>query len=199
VRWFCFYTVDSPYEREAGRCRDAFKQYAIDVNVVPYAAQGTWMRNCLKRANMLHTLGGLLSRLEPLGLIDSDMRPVKDPVLLRDFDGDFAAHFRGAQERLNRRYCAGVLIFGATPVGRAILADWADLCERDPTPDAKVREQVYLAQAATVARTAQTVNFLNLGEAYNTPWEGAPTSTGTVLIHWESSRLHAAKMGGPAW
>lgn len=199
IRWFTFCTTNSPYEKEAMDCADAFKKYDITVCIVPYKATGNWMKNCMQRARILSECAHMWPH-DPLGIVDSDIRPVADPLLMKgEFPGDLAAHYRGPKERENRRYCAGLVVFGATIWGRMILKRWSDLCITDPSPEEMVREQVYLTRVIDPIRKHHEITFLNFGDKYNRSPEEQGQGKETVLVHYESSRFYGAKMGGPLW
>lgn len=211
ILYYVFYTKDTPYEEEARRTVESFKPFGVDFQMVDMTPTGDWMKNCMLRAPLLNSLA-MENPDCSVCMVDADIRAVADPLLMKRFHDDhydFAAHYRGPQAHENKRYCAGVLMFGPSPRGRAILDQWARMCTDDPEPDRNVREQVYLTRVAdrNLGRRLPDgsvwirpqwcmVQFLNLGEEYNRHVGADRPNDGTVLIHHECSRYHVKKVGG---
>ena len=199
-RFFCFYTEGTPYQDEAARTVASFAPFGVNVTPIGVKPAGDWMKNCMLRAPLLWDLARKYSS-ESVGMLDADVRCVADPVLLKDFNADVAAHFRGPLAREKRRYCAGVVVFGPSMISGVALAKWAQLCTEDPLPQANIREQVYLTRAIEHARVMGNMsddgfNFVDIGEEYNYPGGGHKPGCGAVLVHYEVSRYYVKKVGG---
>jgi hypothetical protein len=157
VQWFTFFTVDTPYEKIAAECVRKFARFGLHVTPIPFPNSGDWMKNALARSQYLEAIARMYPD-KPIGLMDSDIEPLKPPLLLYGFTGDFAAEIRSPAPPFDR-YQASVLIFGATPEGREILHDWAAICRKDPKPHEKLREQLYLAVVAEESIHTQSLPF----------------------------------------
>ena len=200
TRFFVFYTKGTPYQAEAEATARSFAQFGVEVVVVPMVPTGDWMRNCMLRAPMLWELAKQYPH-DVISMFDADVRCLMNPVLLKQFGGDVAAHYRGKDAHENKRYCAGILMFGPTSFGRAALQNWAELCKLDQFPRTNVREQVYLTRAIEGVRRAaegtnSPFNFVNIGDEYNRHGNWIKPGDGTVIVHYEASRFYVKRVGG---
>jgi hypothetical protein len=193
VKWFTFFTVDTPYEKIAAQCVQKFARFGLAVTPIPFPNAGDWMKNALARSRYMHSLAQIYPEA-PIGLMDSDIEPVKAPLLLYQFTKDFAAEVRNPAPPYDR-YQASVLIFGPTPKGREILRDWAEICQRDPKPHEKLREQLYLALVAE-DHLAKGAEIVNLQRKYNRRPEERQDGDDTVILHTPASRKLLKVIGG---
>ena len=194
MRIFTFYTAGTAYSAMAALCVGSFASFGVKVEPVAYSNTGDWMKNALWRAPALHKLA-IENPNEIIGMLDADVHAIRDPVLITRFKGHFACEDRGIGVHFNRRFSAGVLLFGATRHGRQLLKMWADMCERDATPQAPLREQHYLHYCVTMMRSLHMdFEVTNLGNAYNAKPE--QVNEETVLIHDVASRAELKNIGG---
>ena len=141
------------------------------------------MANCMARASVLQKLSCEYPD-DGIGLLDSDLTCMQDPIILKDFVGDIAVHDGGPASPPQMQYSAGVLIFGATPDGRSCLDLWTKLCHDDKTPTYELREQLYLKQA--IEHTDALIT--HVGDAYNKHIDKYRPGDDTVILHHVASR-----------
>lgn len=198
VDFFTFFTAGTPYARLAEECVRNFSKHDLRVTPVPYGNGGDWMKNALARAGLLAAIADTLPG-RAVGLLDSDVEPLSRPEQLYALPAgvDFAVEDRGAQTPAHNRYSAGVLIFGATPAGRALLNAWAKRCADDPLPRQVLREQRYLHDCIEEAKASPAgLRLLNLGNRYNRLPEQRTDGDDTVLLHTPASRKLLQVIGG---
>ena len=190
-RFFCFYTAKTGYADEAERCAKSFKAFGVDVSRMSMLNKRNWMATCMARCAVLQRLSFEYSD-DGIGLLDSDLTCLRDPVLLKDFSGDVAVHDGGPGSPACMRYSAGVLVFGATPRGRACLDLWVKACRADATPLEELREQLYLKQAIEHSEAVVT----HVGDAYNKHIDRYVKGDDTVILHHVASRKLKKTIGG---
>lgn len=193
IRWMCTYTKDSPYEQMAQSMHQTFSLNGISVLCVPYEKTGSWMGNCLERARILWREAQ--GNQDAIGILDADLVCIRTPSLLEHmpFHVDLMVQDRGPSSVTWNRYSAGIVAFGGTERGRATLRAWAQLCELDPKPDQRLREQAYLHEAI---RTTNPI-MLALPEEYNWIPRGTPIDEERgIILHEPASRQTLTQMGG---
>jgi hypothetical protein len=194
TRLFMLFTAGTLYEVLAQEGVAAFARCGLAVEAVAYPNLGNWMLNALARAPRLD----LLAAEHPgraVGLLDAEVRPLARPGRLFSFDGDLAVEDRGPGRPPHDRYSAGVLLFGATALGRRLLRDWAQMCKANPEPQVKLREQKYLHDCIEKLKPLG-LDVTNLGNAYNRLPEQRRAGDSTVLLHEPASRRMLAQIGG---
>ncbi len=184
MKLYTFGSKQSIYETLAYECAQRFKAYGIEVEPIIYEALPirpgpedardahkwlkTWMTNILKRVTLLEELSAALSPEESIGLLDSDLFPLRQPDLTVPEGYECALTLRPDDPETWHKACAGVVLF--SPSGRKILAKWARLCWLDEDWNQRCREQVYLWKAI------QGRKVFNLGEKYNSGrWVESPS------------------------
>ncbi len=153
------------------------------------------MKNALARSELLIKIAEQ-TPADVICMVDADCRPRKNPVRLIYFDGDFGCEDRGASTKPNRRYSAGVLLFGPSAAGRRVLQDWQVKCKMDSSPKMPLREQYYLHEVVEEERKNPAFHFVNIGEEYNRKPEDVKPGDDTVMIHYVASRRFLKKIGG---
>ncbi len=193
--FFSFYTGPE-YKLLAEECQASFMRFDLPVRLIELMPEGKWMKNCLARAIKLNEI----AREHPncgIGLLDADLTCLKNPIKLKEFNGDIAVHdltdIGRAVDDTCHRYSAGVQIFGATTLGRVCLQAWADACfhDRKAASGIELREQVYLYDTIEYTKKAG-LKVENLGRAYNYAIEPDVT----ILHHVASRRLRELSGGG---
>ncbi len=200
TKFFCLHTSGSPYaELARDCCQRSFKKFNIDVKLLEFGADNTWMKNCLRRTILLNELA-LGQPNDSICLLDADVECLKTPHTLLNFYGDIAVNdliHRDPAANGNRstRYSAGVSIFAPSKLGRWVLSDWANRCKIDANPEEWLREQVYLYESIEAARS-MGLNLTNIGLLYNRVPEDRVSGDDTVILHHVASRKTLAQMGG---
>ena len=171
MKLFTFGSKGSIYETLAHECVERFAKFNIPVEAIIYPGEPIkpggephkwlreWMRNILLRVQLLDKIAKKLPVEDSVGLLDSDLFPLKQPDLTVPDGYDVALTLRLDDAQMWRRACAGVVLFA--PQGRDILSKWADLCFKDVQWSERCREQVYLGEAIKGRK------IFNLGERYN--------------------------------
>jgi hypothetical protein len=195
TRFYTLYTKDTPYEAEALETVAAFAQFGIACIALPYFNHGDWMKNAMARSELLVSVAAQTPN-DTICMVDADNRPKADPILLRDFSADFGCEDRGEKTPSNRRYSAGVILFGATKYGRQALSQWQLRCKLDQSPGTALREQFYLYQTIQTLKENKDFKFLNVGNAYNRKPEDVKPGDDTVMVHYVASRRFLKKIGG---
>jgi len=195
TRFYCFSTVNTPYEAVALKCAASFGKHGVIVSLRSMPVVGGWMRNCMARAEALrsHWMGECPD--DAVCLLDADLECLGDPVALLDFPGDVAVHDSGPDVPNESRYSAGVLAFAPTPEGKCILSRWVDLCAGDKHFGKALREQLYLREAIQ-EREAQGARVFRLPRTYNMHIDHHKDGDGTVILHHVVSRTLRKVMGG---
>ena len=196
--YYCYYN-NPEYWKLANECAASFHHYGLHVNVYSLQNRNKWMLNCMSRAPALQAMAEIHSG-DGVGLLDADLTCYKTPYRLikfhnsPDHSGDVAVHDKAADKTpmpcANSRYSAGVICFAPTPLGRACLRRWAELCVDDKDKGQVLREQLYLEKAIEEGRKEGLVVY-NLGVHYN-----QPVSSETVVLHHVESRRSRDKIGG---
>lgn len=196
--YFCFFSAGTPYEKMATDCVEAFRRHGVTVTPIPFPNHGNWMKNALARAPMLAAIARALPGRK-IGLLDADLSPISRPeMLIRPTGCDFACEDRGEKIAKHNRFSAGVLLFFPTPGGRQVLDSWARRCQEDPSPQAVLREQLYLHDAImeTNAARPEPLTHLNFGNRYNRLPEQRQPGDDTVILHTPASRKLLSVIGG---
>lgn len=192
IRLICFHSNTQPYQNMAARCVETFGQFGMGVTAFEFESTGDWMKNALYRAPELLKIA-LASPADVVGMLDADVYAIKDPVRIREFESDFGVEDRGHSYPKNRRYSAGVVLFGPTELGRALLKNWAGLCGYDPLPEEPLREQRYLHDSVVLLQK-RGLKVDNLGNSYNCKPERVNAET--VIVHEVASRETLGSLGG---
>ena len=194
ITWRMFCTKE--YQDMAKAASWEFARYDIGVKWELMESQNNWMKNCLQRPALLLKVADNHPNLA-VGLLDSDVMPLKDPKLFKENNckWDIMARFRGNSKPIWDRYCAGYVAFAATPKGRETLVEWVRICEEDPEPDLFCREQGYLCMAIEKVKP----RILELPTQYDfvppKKWD-KKIPDGTVLLHEPASRKLLKQIGG---
>jgi hypothetical protein len=160
MKFFCCYT--QTYSHWKDRCVNSFSPW---INVIPILMDDRqdWMSNCRHRSQIL--LEHLLQSQQPVMMLDADLKCLKYPQKLIDLPPywDVIGHDRGPLSHINRRYCAGIIGFNYTDLGKQTLSNWTFRNNRNQYQFMKLSEQVYLHESITNIKP----NFSNLGNLYN--------------------------------
>lgn len=195
TRFFTFYTENTPYEEEAKLTVEAFAKFDVACEAIAYINQHDWMMNAKARSGLLMDIAAKYP-YDNIGMVDADCRPVRKPVRMIFFNGDFGCEDRGPSKKSNLRFSAGSLVFGASTAGRGILSLWTTYCTQDAQPKMPLREQYYLFQAVVESQKNPDFHFVNLGNEYNRKPEDVKPGDDTVMIHDVASRRYLKKIGG---
>lgn len=193
-RFFCFYTRDTDYAAYAAECQSTFAKFGVEVKTIPMLDMRNWMRNCMARTSVLLTVANEFP-CDGVGLLDADLKCLRDPVLLKECPGDMAVVDGGEAAPPNMRYSAGVCVFGPTKRGRAVLKDWAARCMADGRFGEPLREQLYLLDAIEAGQKDGLV-VTNLGADYNRHIDWYTPGDSTIILHTVASRKMRKKIGG---
>ena len=189
MRFYCFYTDN--YRHWVDRCLDSFLPW-LNVDTIEMDNRQQWMGNCLHRATLL--LERLLGTKEAVCLLDADLKCLQRPekLLIKPPDyWDVLVHDRGELTHKNSRYCAGIIAFNYSEMGKKILAEWVMRNNRNQYgPCCKLSEQVYLYEAIELHK--KQANISNLGNDYNyvVPFNTQPDYQipyETVILHGDTS------------
>jgi hypothetical protein len=182
IRFVTFYTTK--YEDEARQCIQSFADLGIHVDGLFYGTENDWMKNCLKRCDLLRRYWEAHPD-EPICLMDSDLRGLKHPKLLYVCNADLALEYRGPLIPEERQYSAGIIFFNNTVFGRKALDIWCNLCIEDRWPNKAFREQYYL-KLMVESLKPQGLTVLELPNSYNAKPE--QINKDTVILHNVASR-----------
>lgn len=221
-RYFIFFTPH--YATMARECLASFKAHGVQAFPIEMPHHpGGWMKACMARSKVLARYASDEYPDDGIGLLDADLTCLKDPVWLKQFSiaagetrrlsvdwglhgspdagycGGVAVHDLTDVGRLPdhraQRYSAGVTCFAPSPLGRACLKRWAELCELDPEPTHELREQVYLYTAIEEG-SKNGLTVFNLGAKYNRPIDEMRDGDDTVILHHVASRKLRDVIGG---
>lgn len=203
---YCLYTPGTSYELQANACIATFATFGVRLEGVPLTNCHNWLRNCIARPKLLLEKANE-HPTDVIGTVDADMRCLKEPRRLLEFDGDIGCHDGGGINP-DTRYCAGLVLFGTSERGRNLLRRWTELCERDErgAQGHSMRDQRYLHDCIQEAfdkdqeyfkkrrkMPDDALRFTNLGADYNTV-TGQMDST--VIVHLIASRKLRTEIGG---
>ncbi len=172
---YCFGTENSDYYQMALKCAERFALFNIKVEVIATKNHNDWMKNILERAKHFKKIADQNKDI-PIGWIDADIFPLKDPISIKNWDSisykyDIGVTLRPGAESYWNRICAGVVLF---PSGsRVVLDQFVNLCNEDYGTD-PCREQIYLMRATSGNRV------FDLGIDYNSP---TYQDDNTVIYH----------------
>lgn len=179
IKFITFYTTK--YKPEADKCIQSFEKLGIKVDGLFYGTEKDWMRNCLKRAELLQRYWEAYPN-NPICLLDSDLVALKHPKLLYCCKEDIALEYRPNVPDY-RTYSAGIILFNNTPLGKQCLDVWCSMCIEDAHPGKKLREQYYLK---LMVEGIPNLKILKLPNSYNAKPE--QVNVDTVILHNVASR-----------
>ena len=169
ISWFTFHTDHYQYRLGAERLVEQGVLWKLNIVAVRMNNLGDWMLNVQQRAQWLWDYAATRPD-EAVGLMDSDLDILRDPVLLRKLlVGDVLCSYLGDKYELDRRYSAGLVAFSNSDAGRRTLKTWAELCRADSDCPYLLREQYWLGKAIETEKPA----VCRLPKQYNRltmPW-----------------------------
>lgn len=123
-----FYTVNTPYEREAEKMKESLEKLGLSTeHIQPRKNLKNWHKNCCMKPYFIDEKLRELNK--PVVWIDCDARVVKNPVLfeeLIDSDYDISVHFHKDKELLS-----GTLFLRPTDKIFKLLYYWKFLLKED--------------------------------------------------------------------
>jgi hypothetical protein len=124
---FAYYTIDTPYEKEAQSLKQSLKALKIPYLLCGIRDQGDWQKNTQAKAVVFSEIVHTYDRFKLLYL-DVDAIMVQHPVALENIQADIAAvHFAGGSELLS-----GTVLFGNTSVCKDVVRRWMEINAQHP-------------------------------------------------------------------
>jgi hypothetical protein len=166
-----FCTTDNGYAEEAAQLIETLDRFGLPHHVAPIGPSTGWARDCNRKPEFLRSC---LDRFGPVVWLDADARVIREPILLRGIDADFAAHWRHGEELLS-----GTMYFG--PGAEMLLDVWSIRCAAMPG----AMDQRNLADAIA---TVPDVRMVRLPVEYTSIFDGADLPAEPVILHTQASR-----------
>lgn len=155
MRIISYYTIDTPYEREAARLRQSIDKLGIEHNIVGLPSLGSWVENCAQKARFIK------DRYEALGgdfwWFDADAELISHPEELSPEKVDLAAPIRN-RWNLN----SSCVYFGNSSRTAELVELWTGYCETYPF----VFDQLLLMFAAHNLQRGNGLKLLSLSDRY---------------------------------
>ena len=126
-----YYTIDTPYEREAESFIQNMKEYGVHHKVYPIESKGSWVFNCGAKPKII--LDALNEFDENILYTDIDSRFVRKPPfheIEKDIPGYIVWH---PAFRPEGQLASGTIYIPNNDLGRKVLDAWVDEQNKDLT------------------------------------------------------------------
>lgn len=193
--WYTFVTPQ--YKTYAKRLQESTDRF---VNIIQMKNHHDWMANCMSRCKLLLDKW---TGNKAIGILDADIVFRKNASMLwtgKYAETDIVIRDRGPCITSEHRFCAGIIRFQNTDLGKQTLQRWAKLCTKDEEKERPYREQHYLYRS--ILDTNPRVYMLGA------EWDCIPPhdqpdfkpSEDSIVVHLPASRVEKEKVSAsPDW
>lgn len=129
MKIIAFYTVDTPYDKEAEEFRKSFA--GEDYHIYQVSNKGKWELNCAQKSECIYK--GLNDFEEDILYLDIDARKCRDiPEIKSDFPG-FCIWQRPWKGEGDLELLSGTIFFPNNNLSKKIVEDWMEVQKADPS------------------------------------------------------------------
>ncbi|PCI76936.1 hypothetical protein COB21_03665 [Candidatus Aerophobetes bacterium] len=183
-----FYTLGSPYEKEASFLKQSCEKLNLDFCIEPISCQGSWEKNCCFKPTFLKEK--LLKYKQNILWIDCDAIVVKPLYIFNTIDEDIAAKYiHDAHASHPSKLMSGTLFLKYNPRILNLLDHWEKACAEQLKRDKKTWDQTVLRD---VLAQDKHISLFSLPKAYCQVYDKIQNEEelqDSVIIHFQASRF----------
>jgi hypothetical protein len=179
-----YYTPNTQYEVRAAELKQSLENLGLSNLVGALPSLGSWSQNCAQKSTFVCSEWENSDRA--LCWVDADALVLRKPLLLENFDADFAV-----VARQGWNFSGGQIAFGKTERGGQLLKRWQHYCQTHP----HIWDQISLAYAwwdQTLEEGFNTLwlpeSIMGKGSAFKPLRTLQTTYSRAVFCHFQESR-----------
>lgn len=190
MKYISYYTMNTPYECDAGRLEMSFLNHNLDFCIYRVQNFRSWEKNCQYKAKVIR--GALDDFKCPVVYTDIDSEVLKDPVLFNGLDCDFASGYIKYTKDMPTRRCSGLLsgtmFFNYNQKALDLLDRWIEKNETNYEWDQRNLEHVL---------DKRKLDHYKLPDCYckifDSKWQKCDDP---VILHHQKSRIYKRVING---
>ncbi len=192
-----YYTVGTPYEKEAIHLASSCLKLGIDHEIIPVPSLGSWSANCCYKPQFLLDL--LEKHNRPLIWTDIDSVFVKKPIFFETCKADIALKIHHSLPNdAKSKILTGTFFINNTPKAKQLLAFWKDACELDLKTTPLLFDQAILAKI--LFEKIPEISIAELPAGYIAIKDHPDTlkipESEIYILHYQASRLYQKMIDG---